>query len=65
MMIVSALIGILSSITGLYVSYYLNVSTGASIVLVCTAVFLLTLIFSPRSGWLTRSSTDQHLHAHK
>ena len=32
-----------SSIVGLYVSYYLNVSTGASIVLVCTLVFILAL----------------------
>jgi ABC-type Mn2+/Zn2+ transport system permease subunit len=51
MMIVSAAIGVSSSIAGLYVSYYLNVSTGASIVLTCTLVFILALVFSPRDGW--------------
>ena len=61
MMIMSAAIGVLSSIAGLYVSYYLNVSTGASIVLVCTAVFLLVLIFGPHGSRLTRLSTKQHI----
>jgi manganese/iron transport system permease protein len=54
MMIVSAAIGMASSVIGLYLSYYLNVSTGASIVLVCTAIFILTLIISPRDGLLAR-----------
>jgi len=54
MMIVAAAIGVSSSIVGLYVSYYLNVSTGASIVLVCTLVFILALVFSPRDGSFVR-----------
>ncbi|HZY42093.1 MAG TPA: metal ABC transporter permease [Anaerolineae bacterium] len=54
MMLVSAAIGTASSVIGLYLSYYLNVSTGASIVLVCTAIFILTLIISPRDGLLAR-----------
>jgi manganese/iron transport system permease protein len=54
MMIVSAAIGMASSIIGLYLSYYLNVSTGASIVLVCTAIFSVTLIISPRDGLIAR-----------
>ncbi len=54
MMIVSAVIGIFSSLAGLFVSYYLNVSTGASIVLICTAIFILILIFSPLRGLIRR-----------
>ena len=54
MMIVSAAIGIFSSLAGLFVSYYLNVSTGASIVLICTAIFILILTFSPRDGLIQR-----------
>ena len=59
MMIVAALIGMLSSIVGLYFSFYLNVSTGAAIVLICTAVFIITLIFSPRNGLLARRSNSR------
>ena len=54
MMVIAASIGVLSSMVGLYISYYLHVSTGASIVLVCTLVFILTLVFSPRDGVLAR-----------
>jgi manganese/iron transport system permease protein len=54
MMIVSAAIGTFSSLAGLFVSYYLNVSTGASIVLICTAIFILILTFSPRDGLIQR-----------
>ena len=54
MMLVSAAIGMLSSIAGLYVSFYVHVSTGASIVLTCTALFTLALVFSPRDGVLAR-----------
>ena len=58
MMSVAALLGALSGIVGLYLSYYVNVASGAAIVLVCTAFFLLVLLFSPRRGvvwgWLRR-----------
>lgn len=54
MMVVAAAIGVLSSIVGLYVSFYLSVSPGASIVLVCTLCFVLALFFAPRDGILTR-----------
>lgn len=50
MMVVSALIGGLSSLTGLYLSYYLNIASGAAIVLVATGFFLLAFFFSPRRG---------------
>ncbi len=39
MMILAALITVASSLTGLYMSFYFNVSSGAAIVLTCTACF--------------------------
>jgi ABC-type Mn2+/Zn2+ transport system permease subunit len=50
MMVVSGLIGGFSSMIGLYLSYYLNIASGAAIVLVATAFFLLAFFFSPRRG---------------
>jgi ABC-type Mn2+/Zn2+ transport system permease subunit len=50
MMALAACIGALSGVVGLYLSYYISVASGAAIVLVCTAFFLLTLLFSPRRG---------------
>jgi manganese/iron transport system permease protein len=52
MMAVAALIGALSGLGGLYLSYYANVASGAAIVLVCTAFFLVTFFFAPRRGVL-------------
>lgn len=54
MMLLAAALGIISSVTGLYISYYANVASGASIVLVATALFFIALLVSPRSGLLTR-----------
>jgi manganese/iron transport system permease protein len=42
MMLVSALLAILSGVVGLYLSYYLGIATGPTIVLTITALFLLT-----------------------
>ena len=39
MMLIAALIAVFSGITGLYLSYYLNLASGSAIVLTCTAVF--------------------------
>jgi manganese/iron transport system permease protein len=47
-------VAVVSAISGLYVSFYLNVASGASIVLVETLLFGLALLFSPKSGWLSR-----------
>jgi ABC-type Mn2+/Zn2+ transport system permease subunit len=59
MMVLAAFIGALSGIVGLYLSFYVSVASGAAIVLVCTAFFLLALLFSPRRGlvrgWVQRS----------
>ena len=45
MMIVSAALGALSSIIGLYVSYYLNIVSGSAIVLTATTFFLLAFMW--------------------
>ena len=44
MMIISALIGAVSSLIGLYISYYLNIVSGSAIVLTATAVFMIVFI---------------------
>ena len=48
MMALSALVGMLSAVIGLYVSFYFNVASGATIVLVATACFFLAMLFSPK-----------------
>jgi manganese/iron transport system permease protein len=53
-MLLGALLGFVSSVIGLYVSYYASVASGASIVLVATCLFGLALLFSPRRGLLVR-----------
>ncbi len=50
MMALAALIGALSGVVGLYISYYAGVASGAAIVLVCTMTFLLALLFAPGRG---------------
>ena len=51
---IAIVVAIVSAVSGLYLSFYLNVASGASIVLVETLLFVLALLFSPRSGWITR-----------
>jgi ABC-type Mn2+/Zn2+ transport system permease subunit len=50
MMVASAAIGVFSSLVGLFASYYMNIASGAAIVLVATIVFILAFLFSPRRG---------------
>ena len=52
MMIAGAVIGALSSVTGLYLSFYVNVASGAAVVLVATALFVLAFLLAPRRGAL-------------
>lgn len=50
MMIVGAVVGATSSVAGLYLSFYVNVASGAAVVLICTAFFLLAFLFGPSRG---------------
>ncbi len=54
MMLLAALIGATASVAGLYVSYYLDVASGAAVVLTATAFFLLAFVTAPRRGLLVR-----------
>jgi manganese/iron transport system permease protein len=47
-------VAVIASVSGLYISFYLNVASGASIVLVETLLFTIALLFSPKSGWVMR-----------
>ena len=53
MMILGAIIGAVSSVTGMYCSYYFDLPSGAAIVMVIFAFFLLAFLFSPSQGLLT------------
>ena len=54
MMMVAALIGALSSVIGLYLSFYLSVASGAAVVLTATTIFLLAFLFAPARGLVPR-----------
>jgi manganese/iron transport system permease protein len=53
LMATAAVVGVLSAVVGLYLSYWLDVASGATIVLVQTALFLVALALGPR-GLLAR-----------
>ncbi|MEA5515178.1 metal ABC transporter permease [Nodularia sp. UHCC 0506] len=52
-MILGAFIGVISSISGMYLSYFYNLPSGPAIVLVVSGLFILALLFSPRHGIFT------------
>ncbi len=54
MLYLSAGIGVLSSIIGLYLSFTYNLASGATIVLAATALFIVAFIFSPKQGLIWR-----------
>jgi ABC-type Mn2+/Zn2+ transport system permease subunit len=59
MMAIAALIGALSSCIGLFASYYLNISSGAAIVLVASLCFVLAYFFAPQKGTLRKISQSK------
>ena len=58
MMAVAAAIGAFSSLAGLYLSFYANIASGAAIVLVATAVFMLVYLLAPKRGVLWHALSD-------
>jgi len=54
MMVVAASIGALSGVVGVYASFYLNIASGAAVVLVATGIFLLVFLFAPQRGYIWR-----------
>ncbi|MBD2311593.1 metal ABC transporter permease [Desertifilum sp. FACHB-1129] len=60
MMWLGSLIGVVSTVSGMYLSYYFDIPSGPAIVLVTFAFFLLAFLFSPSQGLLTRPEYTQH-----
>ena len=54
MMMLGSVLGAMVSTTGVYFSYYTELPSGPSIVLVSSFLFILVLLFSPSQGILTR-----------
>ena len=54
MMAIAVAVGIGSAVVGLYLSFWLDAASGATIVLVMTAAFLLAFALGPRTGLLAR-----------
>jgi manganese/iron transport system permease protein len=52
-MLVGVFFGVISSISGMYLSYYFNLPSGPAIVLVATSFFILSFLFSPSQGLIT------------
>jgi ABC-type Mn2+/Zn2+ transport system permease subunit len=55
MMMTAAAFGVFANVTGLYLSYYLNIASGPTMVLVATALFGLVFLFAPGRGMIWRS----------
>ena len=51
MLILSAIVGIISSITGLYFSYTLNWASGPAIVIVAAVLFFVSFVVSPKQNF--------------
>ena len=58
LMLLAAAVGIVSAVIGLYLSYWLDVASGATIVLAQTALFLLALVVGPRGLIARRRAID-------
>ncbi len=54
MMVIAPLIGALSALVGLYLSWSIDLPAGGMIVLVATAVFVIVWVVAPRHGLLAR-----------
>ncbi|MET1029770.1 metal ABC transporter permease [Domibacillus tundrae] len=54
MLYASALLGVISSVAGLYISFTYNLASGAAIVLVSTLLFLLAFFLAPKQGLIWR-----------
>ena len=56
MMAVGVALAAISAVLGLYLSFYLNLASGASIVLVETVLFVIALVVGPKTGLLSRAA---------
>ena len=60
-MIAGAIIGVFSSISGMYLSYYYDLPSGAAIVAIIFSCFLLAFLFSPSQGIINTSQNRDRL----
>jgi zinc/manganese transport system permease protein len=63
MIVASVLIALLASVTGLLASYYTSVPTGPAIILVCGALYLLSMLVGAKSGLIFGLVPRKHLEA--
>ncbi|MGF1535516.1 MAG: metal ABC transporter permease [Elainellaceae cyanobacterium] len=54
MLLISVAVSLLSCIFGTYMSYHLDVSTGGSIVVLMTLLFVLAMVFAPKYGMIAQ-----------
>lgn len=59
-MLLGVLIGISSSVAGMYLSYFYNLPSGPAIVLVTSGIFILALFFSPSQGIFTHPNLSSN-----
>ncbi|NJK62692.1 MAG: metal ABC transporter permease [Synechococcaceae cyanobacterium SM2_3_1] len=58
-MLLASGFGMLASLSGMYLSYYFNLPSGPTIVLVSFGLFCLAFLFSPKQGILTQPPSTQ------
>jgi ABC-type Mn2+/Zn2+ transport system permease subunit len=56
------LLGMTGAVSGLWLSYWLGVPSGACIVMVLGAFFCVAYLFSPRYGYVPRLIKSRHFH---
>ncbi|MBE0008631.1 MULTISPECIES: metal ABC transporter permease [unclassified Arthrobacter] len=61
MLILAASITTVASVAGIYASYYLDISTGAAVVLSQSLVFVLVYLFARRTGIIWQAVTRRRL----
>lgn len=54
MIIMAALIGFISAVVGIFISFTFDISSGSSIVIVAACLFVLAFIFAPKKGMIAQ-----------
>jgi ABC-type Mn2+/Zn2+ transport system permease subunit len=55
MMALASVLAAVAAVSGLYISFYLNLASGASIVVVETVLFVIAALLGPKTGLLARA----------
>ena len=63
LLIISTLLGGITSVVGAYISYYIDGATGGCIVALQTLIFLIAFFFSPKYGLIPRRFVNQSVKA--